>query len=132
MEEFGLSEEQFDQVVSESHFEAITLCYSEKWRYLYTDLNMDLISVSNANRRHHHELDKRKAFFSEWKKKRGEEASYRKLVSALLNIDRRQDAEGVCRLLQEGFMEEESGNRPMDCSSSLSSSSSSSSSLSSG
>lgn len=45
------------------------------------------------------EQEKRVAFFSQWKGMKGSEATYRNLISALLGINKMEDAEGVCGLL---------------------------------
>lgn len=106
MKEFGLSEQHYNQTVSDVHVNTISTSYCEKWRLLHSHLELEKIVVSDSDRNHGHEVDKRNAFFSEWKEKKGSEATYRKLVSALLKTDRKQDAEGVCRLLAESVCKE--------------------------
>ena len=106
MEEFGLSEQHYNQVVSDVHVNAISSSYCEKWRLLHSHLQLEKIVVSDSDRNHIHEVDKRTTFFSEWKERKGSEATYRRLVSALLKTDRRQDAEGVCRILAGSVREE--------------------------
>ncbi len=51
------------------------------------------------------EEERRFEFFSEWKKRRGSEATYKSLICALLAIKSREDAEGVCKLLQASLFE---------------------------
>ncbi len=46
------------------------------------------------------EREKRQSFFKEWKQRKGSNATYKALVSALLKINHRDDAEYLCRLLQ--------------------------------
>lgn len=47
------------------------------------------------------EDQKRRTFFKQWKQMNGFDATYKNLISALLKIKCRQDAEHVCKLLQE-------------------------------
>ena len=47
------------------------------------------------------EDQKRERFFSTWKGNKGSEATYAKLIHALLTIESKEDAEFVCKLLQK-------------------------------
>ena len=47
------------------------------------------------------EGEKRQAFLALWRERKGSEATYSKLLSALLNTDCREDAEWVCKLLTQ-------------------------------
>ena len=44
---------------------------------------------------------KRNKFFTTWKTKKGFEATYKKLISALQTIECNDDAEHVCKLLSQ-------------------------------
>ena len=46
------------------------------------------------------EEEKRLAFFKQWKREKGSEATYKKLIDALEEMDCREDVENVCRVLQ--------------------------------
>ena len=47
------------------------------------------------------EDQKRERFFLIWKENKGSEATYIKLIRALLTIESKEDAESVCELLQK-------------------------------
>ena len=47
------------------------------------------------------EEDRRRGFFATWKETKQNEATYRMLVHALLEINQRPDAENICKLLAE-------------------------------
>ncbi len=103
MKQFGLSEEHYNQKVSDPHVDTISRSHCKSWRPLYSHLELEEIVVSDTNKNHSLEVDKRNAFFSVWRAMKGSEATYRKLVYALLKTSARQDAEGVCKLLAESL-----------------------------
>ena len=47
------------------------------------------------------ESEKREKFLTEWQERKGNEASYKSLICALLELECRQEAEFVCDLLVE-------------------------------
>lgn len=97
LEHYKLKEE-CDKQVSDSHLKEI---YCDKWEKLDTHLELGSHVVSDINCNHKKEEDKRSAFFSAWKQKKGCDATYRKLIHAFLKIECRNDAEAVCMLLQK-------------------------------
>ena len=100
MNEYGLSEEHYNLPVSDVHAHAISQSHCEHWRHLHSYLELDEIVVSNINRGPDIlEEDKRNTFFKRWRKMKGSEATYLKLVHALLKINCKEDAESVCQLL---------------------------------
>jgi len=62
---------------------------------------MPSISESDIDRDHKTEKEKRAALLGKWKKKKGSAATYKRLIQALLDIECREEAEGVCELLQK-------------------------------
>ena len=60
------------------------------------------------------EEEKRLAFFKRWKKEKGFEASYGALVTALLKIKNREDAEKICALLKNSPTSNESHHSEME------------------
>ena len=55
--------------------------------------------MSDTDKNNDLEVEKRNAFFSVWRAMKGSEATYQKLVYALLKTSARHDAESVCKLL---------------------------------
>ena len=95
----GLSEEQVNQRVSDSHMEEMSRCFCSRWRRLYPHLGLERIDVTDIDVKNTSEEEKRQAFFAKWREKMGYDATYQKLLCALLKIDSREDAEGVCNVL---------------------------------
>ncbi len=105
MEEYGLSEEDWNQKVSDIHVGDISQSYCDNWRDLYPHLHLKKIVASDADRNHGSEVKRKAAFFNEWKEQRASEATYRRLVYALLRIGSRQDAASMCELLAKSLGE---------------------------
>jgi transcriptional regulator of NAD metabolism len=95
-----LSEVICNSEVSDLHLGDISRSYCYRWRDLRALLHMERIVARSIDRMCIHEDEKRAAFFDKWKEVKGSGATYKVLISALLGIDCRADAEGVCRLLQ--------------------------------
>ena len=62
---------------------------------------MKSIHVEDIDCQEMDEHQKREKFFSTWKENKGSEATYTKLIRALLTIESKEDAEFVCKLLQK-------------------------------
>ncbi len=103
MKQFGLSEEHYHQKVSDTHVDTISRSCCDQWRSLYSYLELQKIVVSDTDKNHTLEVDKRNGFFGVWREMKGSDATYRKLVYALLKTGARQDAESVCKLLAESL-----------------------------
>lgn len=100
MKIFKLTEEDLKQEVSDSHVEKLSeYCH---WRRLPSHLDMKTTVVEDIDRNRLliDESEKRHNFFKKWKQAKGQTATYKALVIALLEINFRQDAESVCKLLQ--------------------------------
>ena len=103
MEDFKLSEAGFKRQVSDCHIEEISDSFCEKWRSLPPYLEMETIVAKDIDRDHtgSDECEKRCSFLKKWKKLKGQKATYKCLISALLRMKCREEAEGVCRLLKK-------------------------------
>ena len=101
-EHFELSESRFKQV-SDCHVEEISTSSCEKWRSLPPYLEMETIVAKDIDRDHPggNECEKRCSFLKKWKSLRGLKATYRSLISALLKVKCREEAEYVCKLLKK-------------------------------
>ncbi len=58
MKQFGLSEEHYNQKVSDTHVDMISRSYCDKWRSLYSHFELEKIVVSDAERKPGEEVDK--------------------------------------------------------------------------
>ena len=102
VENYGLLPEKCDQQISDVHLEEISRCGCKDWKSLSPHMEMESILVDDICRHSQmSEREKRHDFFLQWRDLKGSEATYRKLISALLKIKSRNDAEMVCKLLQE-------------------------------
>ena len=102
VERYGLSEEMYHYKISDEHLGDISLSYCSRWRDLPSRLGMKKIVVDDLDKNHTlvDEDMKRSSFFSKWKEAKGSRATYKALISALLQIKCVEDAEGVCELLK--------------------------------
>lgn len=86
--------------MSDRHLEKISRSLCKEWKRLYPYLGMTSIEVHDIVCKQVEENVKRHAFFLKWKEK-GSKATYKALLGALLEINSRDDSEGICKLLQE-------------------------------
>ena len=102
IERYGLSEEMCRCKISDAHLGDISLSYCSRWRDLPSRLDIKKIVVDDLDKNPIlvDEDMKRSSFFSKWKEAKGSGATYRALISALLQIKCVEDAEGVCELLK--------------------------------
>ena len=101
---YGLTEEYCKREVSDSDIIKITRSLHGKWKsQLPPLLEMDPIVVTDivGAPGYMSDEDKRLAFFKEWKQRKGFNATYKALISALLEIECRQDAGSVCKILKK-------------------------------
>ena len=106
MAHYELVEEDCGSEVSDTDIVKIASSIHGKWKsQLPTLLGIDPIVVTNIVEAcapgYTSEEDKRLAFFKEWKQQKGFQATYKALISALYEINCRQDAEIVCKILKE-------------------------------
>ena len=95
----GLRDEDCNRVVEDEDIEYISSHLCQKWRPLRSLLGMPRVMEQDIDQDHSKEEEKRRTFFFEWRDREGSEATYRRLIGALLEIGCREDAEGVCQLL---------------------------------
>ena len=101
MEHFKLAEKDYDKQVGDSHLECISRSHCEHWKRLPAHLGVDPIVAKDIDSGQGDEAAKRHNFFSTWKEKKGSGATYKQLITALLKVDCRQDAESVCEMLKD-------------------------------
>ena len=97
---YRLAEGDCNRPVSDSHLECISDSHCEHWRKLPAHLDLEAIVVKDIDRSQGDEGTKRLDFFRKWKEIKGSGATYKRLITALLKIDCREDAERVCKMLK--------------------------------
>lgn len=70
------------------------------YKRLSPHLGLNGVDTSDIERDAQTEPERRSGLLNKWKEKEGSDATYRALISALLEIDRKDDAEDICRLLK--------------------------------
>ena len=101
MRKYKLNNDDCNKQVTGIHLEKISRSYSKRWMHLIPYLDMDTIVGSDLQYCPSSEDCKRLLFFQEWKSQKGTEATYEAIIRALLEIDCRNDAEEICKLLQQ-------------------------------
>lgn len=97
---YHLREEKCRQQISDVDTDEISRSLCRKWRSLPSHLGMNTIDADDIDRGPGNEEEKRRNFLLKWKHLKGSGATYEKLITALLEINCRADAEGVCKLIQ--------------------------------
>ena len=103
MKHFQLTDKDLNQQISDCHIAEISDSFCEKWRLLPPYLELEDIVEKDVDREHQgsDESEKRCSFLKKWKKIIGLKATYKMLISALLRVKCRNEAEGVCKLLKK-------------------------------
>lgn len=97
----GLTEREWTKPITDKHINDISRSYCTTWKYLCPYLGVESIVAGDiAKNAAYDEEEKRVAFFKKWKLIKGSDATYKQLISALLQIRCRNDAEGVCKILR--------------------------------
>ena len=96
---YKLREEDCRKPVPYNILDEISLKCCGEWKFLTSQLGLEDSVVRDIDRKPI-EKDKRHEFFREWKQRKGSEATYERLILALLKCQQRQDAENVCELLR--------------------------------
>ena len=103
MEQYQLQDKDLLKLISDDHLQKISQSHCMKWKFLPSYLKMERIVAEDIDRKYKDDDEKRFAFFNQWKESRGSDANYRELISALLVINSRKDAEEICKLLQKSL-----------------------------
>ena len=98
---FNLTSEDCNRQVEDHFLQAISQKHGIKWKLLRPHLGLPPAVDDDIDRDGHNEEEKRYTFLIEWKKRKGAEATYKALITALEKIDSKSHAEFVCQLLQE-------------------------------
>ena len=87
--------------ITDEHIEVISRTLCSQWKSLPAHLGLPPITARDIDHGPGDEREKRNTFLTTWKAMKGSEATYKKLISALLKIEHREDAESVCELLKD-------------------------------
>ena len=101
---FQLTEEDCKREISDTDIVKIARSLHGKWKtQLPPILGLESTVVTDIVGAPEYitEEDRRIAFFKEWKQQNGFDTTYEILISALLEVECRQDAESVCKILKE-------------------------------
>lgn len=107
---FQLSEDSIAAPVSDMHIQEISRSHCRKWRDLPAPLEMEDHHPDDIEHDFAKEVDRRKEFLKAWQSEKGSDANYKKLISGLLVIKCKQDAEYVCGLLRSTTNQDQEGN----------------------
>ena len=99
--QFNLTDRDLSKPLSEVNLDKISNSLHLDWTRLPPYLGLKHGVTEDIERSHRGEAEKRQQFFWKWKSVEGAEATYGKLILALLEIERREDAENICEILTQ-------------------------------
>ena len=101
MERYSLSDDACSKQITDTHLEELSRTHCRHWRRLPSHLEMDSIVEHDVDSSSTDEGKRRHNFFMKWKERKGSDATYKALITALLKVDCRADAEYICKLLNQ-------------------------------
>ena len=106
MEHYSLNEQDCSKQFQDKLLDKIADTYCREWRKLRSQFEMPSIVEHDIDHSATDEENKRRDFLLKWKRVKGSAATPKALINALLEIKCRDDAEGVCQLLQQWLAKE--------------------------
>ena len=101
MSRYRLTERQYNKQVSDIHLERLSRSGCKQWKSLPPHLELEAIVAEDIDKSQKGERGKRHEFLLTWKEMEGSGATYKQLITALLKIKCRQDAEKLCEMLKK-------------------------------
>ena len=101
MSQYKLTESQYNQQVSDTHLEKLSRSGCKQWKSLPPHLELEAIVAEDIDKSQKGEREKRHEFLLTWKDIEGSDATYGQLITALLKIKCRRDAEKLCEMLKK-------------------------------
>ena len=101
MGHYGLTEGHYNQTVDDSHLEKLSRSGCKQWKSLPSHLKLETIVAEDIDKSQKEEREKRYDFLLKWKNTEGSAATYAQLISALLKIKCRRDAERLCEMVKK-------------------------------
>lgn len=99
LKKYEIKTEECEQKICERHLQQISSGCCKNWKRLHPHLKIDKVIVSDIDSKSVDGEEKRLDFFQRWVMQEGSDATYSKLIEALLATKNREDAEYVCMLL---------------------------------
>ena len=115
---YQLKESDCNKQISGKHLDEIARSYCREWKKLRSALKMKAIIEHDLEHSAADEGGKRRDFLFMWRDGKGSDATFKALIDALLEIECVEEAEGVCRLLQQWTAAEDSQESQPACNSS--------------
>ena len=98
-----LTEEDCSKQVSRHHLNLFSRSHCGQWRQLPAYLELDTAVAEGIYHGQGDDESKRYSFLLKWKQIRGPKATYKELITALIENVNSQDADEVCRVLKESL-----------------------------
>lgn len=100
IEQHGLSEGDCNQLATDVHLEQISRVCCRQWKSLPAHLGLETVVAEDIDKGQKGEREKRHDFLRQWKEIKGSAATYKRLLTALMEIRCTQDAGKVCEVLR--------------------------------
>ena len=97
----GVAREDSDKQIGDKDIDKISQSCGFPYGRLSSYLGMKQVCAQDAKQDGKSEPDRRAGLLEGWKQLKGSDATYRALIAALLEMERRDDAEVICKLLKE-------------------------------
>ena len=105
--EVGLPAEELSKPCDNQNISLLADCFSE-WRVIFASL-LSNVDLSDVTRENESEKERRRAALRKWKGSNGSGATYKVLVSALLDNGEKDQAEVLCRILAKQLRQRQAG-----------------------
>ena len=99
-EQYGLADGYGDQPVTDKHLEIISRSCCKEWKSLPAHLELEDIVAEDIDKSQKGEREKRHDFLRKWRSMKGSKATYKQLITALLKIKCKDEAEKVQEILK--------------------------------
>ena len=102
LDQYNLTDEDVNKQVSDIHMEVFSRFSCKEWKSLPAHLWLPSNAAKDIDLMPVNEKEKRLTFLTSWKEKKGCEATYKNLISALLAVESKKEAESVCQYIMKG------------------------------
>ena len=107
MSQYGLRERQYNQQVSDINLEKLSRSGCKQWKSLPPHLELEAIVAEDIDKSQKGEREKRHEFLLTWNEMKGSSTTYKQLITALLKIKCRRDAEKLSEMLKKSVPQSE-------------------------
>ena len=113
---YKLTERDCNKEVCDKHLEQLSRECHLEWKSLPGHLGLKKTIVDDIEGIGGDQKGKKHAFLLRWKRIKGFNATYKQLITALLEIDSGEDAGWVCKMMQKELQESSSSDSVFDLS----------------